>query len=97
MKFVISKFSNDTKVFTDDGKDITDEMGIYRINVTVQAGEFTKVLIECHPPLVKISDVEPESKFVTYEMLMGGSVLELKPPEAILDEFKVKPISSKED
>jgi hypothetical protein len=54
----MSQWGNDTKVYTDDGKDITAELGITNINIEVNLGEMTKVHLTCYVKGTEVHDYD---------------------------------------
>jgi hypothetical protein len=58
VKIVMSQWGNDTKVYTDDGKDITAELGITNINIEVNLGEMTKVHLTCYVKGTEVHDYD---------------------------------------
>ena len=53
-----SQLGTDTKILTDDGKDITKELKITDITIVIECGELIKAKIECIPNSIQIQKIE---------------------------------------
>ena len=53
-----SQLGTDTKVLTDDGKDITKELKMTDITIIIECGKLIKAKIECIPSSVQMQNIE---------------------------------------
>lgn len=62
MRIVLGKYANDTKVFANDGKDITSSLGMTSISIFAEVGDFVKVEMTCYVDKV---DLEVDKSHLT--------------------------------
>lgn len=101
MKIVMGNSPSKVRVYDDEGKDITSDLRIRDINVTVSCDEGPLVQMSCYVDEVVVKDVmkieltslvdsADSGDFDEEDEEIEATTLLTGSPEAILDQFKVK-------
>lgn len=100
MRIVLGQYADKTKIFTDDGVDITDQLRCTGIYINAMAGQLTEVTLTCYATEIIAESGEvnldvkdwppppPPPVTETKTGYVGPQHLD-QPPEAVLGSFKI--------
>lgn len=70
MRIVFGALANETKILTDEGKDITADLQVVSISISADAGELTKVSMECYAKSIEAE--VPDEQVMTLDIETGS-------------------------